>query len=92
MKSKKDEAEVVPAPETVDIRTTEPELQRRIRVVDAGTGETIPNIIAADALTGAVERYALDGDGNLVREDDHFVVITETRAIRIELLPAEDLA
>ncbi len=54
-----------------------------LRVVDAGTGETIECVLDADAGTGTVRRYAVE-DGNLVREGDSFKVVDEIRAIRIE--------
>lgn len=76
--------EIAPPPGQIDIRTADHETLRRIRVVDAATGAAITNIIAADAIAGSVERHQLDDAGNLVREGDHFVVINEARAIRIE--------
>ncbi|MBJ7441516.1 MAG: hypothetical protein JHD35_21210 [Sphingopyxis sp.] len=55
----------------------------RLRVVDAETGDLIAKVIEADAETGRVVRYAVEG-GNLVREGDRMKVIEEERKIRIE--------
>jgi len=54
-----------------------------IRIVDAGTGETIPGVLEADVEAGKVTRYDVEG-GNLVREGDAFKTVEEKRAIRIE--------
>ncbi len=54
-----------------------------LRVVDAGTGETIDRVLDADSDAGTVRRYAVE-DGNLVREGDSFKVVDEKRKIRIE--------
>lgn len=55
----------------------------RLRVIDAETGDLIAKVIEADAETGRVVRYAVEG-GNLVREGDRMKVIEEERKIRIE--------
>lgn len=54
-----------------------------LRVVDAGTGETIERVLDADSDAGTVRRYAVK-DGNLVREGDSFKVVDEKRDIRID--------
>lgn len=54
-----------------------------LRVVDAGTGETIDRVLEADVAAGKLARHEVK-DGNLVREGDAFKIIEEERAIRIE--------
>lgn len=63
------------------------DLAAKVRVVDAETGKVIDKVISADADAGVVRRYAVER-GNLVREGDHFQVIKEDRAIRIEWIEA----
>jgi len=59
------------------------DLAANIRVVDARSGDTITNVIEADADKGMVRRHEVV-DGNLVREGDAFKVLEEKREIRIE--------
>ncbi len=54
-----------------------------LRVLDAGTGDTIDRVLDADSDVGTVRRFAVK-DGNLVREGDSFKVVDERRDIRIE--------
>lgn len=65
------------------IGVTPPAICERLRIVDAETGDQIEKVIEADAETGRVVRYAVEG-GNLVREGDRMKVIEEERKIRIE--------
>ncbi|CCW20163.1 hypothetical protein EBBID32_45340 [Sphingobium indicum BiD32] len=55
----------------------------RLRIIDAETGDLIEKVIEADADKGLVVRYLVE-DGALVRDDNRFKTIEETRAIRIE--------
>jgi hypothetical protein len=69
-------------PQQVGTRTT-PDLIGKIDVIDADTGKPMTHVIAADAEAGTVTRLATDEAGNLVRQDNCFVRITEERALRI---------
>jgi hypothetical protein len=75
---------VAAAPTAVNVRTLPFDLLKRVRVIDASTGEPIERVIEADSEAGTVKRFAVE-NGNLVREDDHFKVIEEQRPIRIEI-------
>lgn len=63
---------------------TPPGIARHLKVVDAQTGFEITSVISADAEAGTVSRFEQDADGNLIRINDAFQVITEERSIRIE--------
>jgi len=76
-------------PQQIAVGVTPIEDLRRLRVVDAETGETIAKVQAADADAKSVTRLDVV-DGNLVREGDAYRTITEDRAIRIEWTDAED--
>ncbi|SEM62848.1 hypothetical protein SAMN05192583_0889 [Sphingomonas gellani] len=77
-------APALPAPPSYVISGGLPDdIARNIRVVDASTGETIPQVIEADAGAGTVRRYDVQ-DGNLVREKDAFKIVEEERKIRME--------
>lgn len=82
MKKQTAAAALVAAP-TIVSAATPAEIATNVRVVDAGSGETIARVIEANADAGTVRRFAVE-DGNLVRKDDEIVVIEEERAIRIE--------
>jgi biotin carboxyl carrier protein len=56
-----------------------------VRVIDAASGDVIEKVISADSAAGTVTRFAVE-DGNLVRENDAFVIVKEDRPIRIEIL------
>lgn len=80
------------APSILDA-STDDETLRNVRVVDAATGEAIERVISADADAGKVSRYAIDADGNLVRENDTYQIVDEDRAIAIEwIVPPVTLA
>jgi len=71
-------------PTSIDIgRADDHDVLRRVRVVDAATGETIAGVITADAIAGTVRRFEVDA-GQLVLKDDSFVIVDEERDIRIE--------
>lgn len=76
-------AEEEAPPTYAKIGVTPMDLCARLCVVDADTGELIAKVIEANAETGHVVRYAVEG-GNLVREGDRMKVIEEERKIRIE--------
>jgi len=77
----------VPAPSVID-HTTSDDIARNVRVVDVATGETIPRVISADVQTGTVSSYAVDEDGNLVRENDKYQILVVDRPIEIQwILP-----
>lgn len=67
------------------------DIAANLRVVDAGTGETIERVLDADADAGTLRRHKVV-DGNLVREGDSFKIVDEKRAIRIEWIeqPTEE--
>jgi biotin carboxyl carrier protein len=73
-----------PAPAVTTIPTAVTSATPGVRVVDAASGEAIEKVISADSAAGTVTRFAVE-DGNLVRENDAFVIVTEDRAIRIEI-------
>lgn len=75
------------APSILDASTDDATL-RNVRVVDAASGSAIERVITADAATGKVSRYAIDGDGNLVRENDKYQIVDEDRAIEIQWILA----
>ena len=80
------------APSILDA-STDDETLRNVRVVDASTGTAIERVITADADAGKVSRYAIDADGNLVRENDTYQIVDEDRAIAIEwIVPPVTLA
>ena len=83
-----------PPPQIVDGRTSPSNIVRNVRIVDAVTGDEIAKVVSADADAGRISRYEIDGDGNLVRENDKFKIVDEDRAIRIEWirLPEGDVA
>lgn len=76
-------AEEEAPPTYAKIGVTPMDVCARLRVVDAETGDLIAKVIEANAETGHVVRYAVEG-GNLVREGDRMKVIEEERKIRIE--------
>lgn len=76
-------AALVAAPTMIVAGSTPNDVARNLRVVDADTGETIERVLDADANAGTLRRHAVK-DGNLVREGDSFVVVDESRKIRIE--------
>lgn len=77
----------VPAPSVLD-HTTSDDIVRNVRVVDVATGETIPRVISADVVSGTVSSYAVDEDGNLVRENDKYQILVVDRAIEIQWILA----
>ena len=77
----------VPAPSIID-HTTSDDIARNVRVVDVATGETIPRVISADVEAGTVSSYAVDEDGNLVRENDKYQILVVDRAIEIQWILA----
>lgn len=77
----------VPAPSVLD-HTTSDDIARNVRVVDVATGETIPRVISADVEAGTVSSYAVDEDGNLVRENDKYQILVVDRAIEIQWILA----
>ncbi|KQN12001.1 hypothetical protein [Sphingomonas sp. Leaf28] len=77
----------VPAPSIID-HTTGDDIARNVRVVDVATGETIPRVISADVEAGTVSSYAVDEDGNLVRENDKYQILVVDRAIEIQWILA----
>jgi len=77
----------VPAPSILD-HTTSDDIARNLRVVDVATGETIPRVISADVEAGTVSSYAVDEDGNLVRENDKYQILVVDRAIEIQWILA----
>lgn len=72
------------APTNVAVGKTPPAIAANLRVVDAKTGEVILKVIAADSVAGTVRRHQVDEKGNVVREDNKFVVVDEKRACAIE--------
>lgn len=91
MKKQIEEVEQAAAPALPDApRKIDPsmiDLVAKVRVVDAETGRAIDKVISADVDAGTVRRYAVE-HGNLVRQGDHFKVLEEERAIRIEWIEA----
>ncbi|MBV2148619.1 hypothetical protein KRZ98_10010 [Sphingobium sp. AS12] len=77
-----DVAEEAP-PSYVKIGVTPPSVCGKVRVIDVETGKRIEKVIEADAETGKLLRFAVEG-GALVRDGDHFQTIEEERPIRIE--------
>ena len=77
-----------PVPTSVSATTPNREL---LKVVDAGTGREIAQVIEADAQKGTVKRFAVE-KGNLVRDGDTFVIVEEERAIRIDWRSAKAAA
>lgn len=71
------------APIYVKLGVTPAATLARVRVVDSATGDLIDKVIEADSEKKLVVRYAVE-DGALVREDNHFKTIEESRDIRIE--------
>ena len=71
---------LVPAPSVIDHMTSD-DIARNVRVIDVATGETIPRVISADVEAGTVSSYAVDEDGNLVRENDKYQILVVDRAI-----------
>ena len=74
----------VPAPTSMHANTTPADVQRNIRVVDAGTGKAIAKVISADSEAGKISRFDVDKNGDMVRVDNAFSIIEEDRAVRIE--------
>lgn len=64
-------------------------LSRRIRVLDANSGEPIAYVAEADAAAGRVRRFAVE-DGAFVREGNALKIIEEDRAIRFEWIDVAD--
>ena len=77
----------VPAPSVID-HTTSDDIARNVRVVDVATGETISRVISADVEAGTVSSYAVDEDGNLVRENDKYQILVVETAIEIQWILA----
>ena len=80
------------APSILDA-STDDDTRNNVRVVDVATSDAIERVISADADAGKVSRYAIDADGNLVRENDKYQIVDEDRAIAIEwIVPPVTLA
>lgn len=80
------------APSILD-SSTDDDTRHNVRIVDAATGNAIERVISADADAAKVSRYAIDADGNLVRENDKYQIVDEDRAIEIEwIVPPVTLA
>lgn len=80
------------APSILDA-STDDETRHNVRVVDAASGDVIERVISADADAGKVSHYAIDADGNLVRENDTYQIVDEDRSIAIEwIVPPVTLA